>query len=293
MKLGHVQRHLFAQLSRKRMRLHRLSGQGQECRPRAFRRFTRDTTFNTDCQSQSRYAALDFGGCVNTGTTVFCDSISGVVVSWKPKAALLAFDLSDPTPELQVIEDSRCGGTWAMAPFADEEGNVYAMGDWSAGYYQVGVPSSIQTPACLLRVKPGADEFDPAYYVNLLDILDARAVRNAFAMADGHLLLSIWPNSVPAPTKEQIQANLEIFYDMDQFRYVVLNVKTLQATPVTDLGEGGAGSATPLVIDNRTFLQVYVGENSADLYEVKTDGTATKIIEAGPNSDFEMIGRVR
>jgi hypothetical protein len=211
------------------------------------------------------------------------------------KAAVLTFDATVVAPELQIIEDDRCGGTWTMKPFADEEGNVYAMGDWNSGYYQVGVPDPVSKPACLLRIKPGATEFDPDYYVDLLAALDAQAVRNAFSMANGKLLLSILPNGVEPPSQAAIAADPWAYYSIAQFRYVVLDLKTLEVTPVAALGEVAAGSATPLALDGRAFLQIYDGgENSgANLYEITAEGEANKIVNAGANTDFDMIGRVR
>lgn len=208
------------------------------------------------------------------------------------QAAVVTFDADDPAPDLELITDDRCGGTWAMAPFSDADGNVYVMGDWNAGYYQAGVLDPVTKSACLLRIKPGASEFDPDYYVDLLDALDARAVRNAFAMAGGKILVSIWPKSAPALSTDAIEADPWAYYGLQSFRYVVLDLETLEVTPVTDLGEVAAGSATPLNVDDRSFLQIY-GEDSADLYEVTPDGRAKKIVNAGLNGDFDMIGRVR
>lgn len=207
-------------------------------------------------------------------------------------AAVVAFDVDDPTPELELIEDDRCGGTWAMAPFSDGDGNVYVMGDWNAGFYQIGVLEPVQTPACLLRIPKGKSEFDPDYYVNLLDTLDAKAVRNAFAMSGGKLLVSILPTSDAGLSEAEIEADPWAFYSIDRFRYVVLDLATLDVTPVGGLGQVRAGSATPLELDGRTFLQVY-DEGSANLYEVTDDGEAHLIVNAGPNGDFSMIGRIR
>jgi hypothetical protein len=209
-----------------------------------------------------------------------------------PKTALLTFDATDPTPEITAIEDDRCGGSWAMAPFADEGGNVYMMGEWYAGRFQAGILEPQTKPACLLRVKPGADVFDPDYYVDLLSTLDAQAVRGAWAMADGHLLVNILPNSAPKLTKEEIMMEPEAYGMLDTFEYVVLNLETLEAKKVSSLGSAPAGSATPLTIDNRTFIQRYDADYNGTIFEVRTDGTSEKILEAG-SGDFDMIGRVR
>jgi hypothetical protein len=61
-------------------------------------------------------------------------------------AAVLTFDATDPTPELKVIEDDRCGGTWAMAPFEDRDGNVYVMCEWNSGFFQAGTHTPKSAP---------------------------------------------------------------------------------------------------------------------------------------------------
>jgi hypothetical protein len=209
------------------------------------------------------------------------------------RAAVVTFDVTDPTPELQVIEDERCGGTWAMSPFEDRNGNVYVMGEWSGGFYQVGILEPKTTPACLLRLEPGADAFDPDYHVDLLTVLDAQAIRNAFAMADRHLLLNYLPTDAPKLSEDAILADPYAYYAVTDFQYAVLDLETLTVTPVASLPPTRGGSATPLSIDDRTFIQIYDDEETATLYEVKTDGSTEKILEATSGSDFDMIGRVR
>lgn len=209
------------------------------------------------------------------------------------RAAVLAFDVKDSTPQLDLIEDDRCGGTWAMAPFADDTGNVYVMGDWNGGYYQAGVVAPVSEPACLLRVKPGAKKFDPDYYVDLLEVLDAKAVRNAFSMAGGKLLLNILPAAAAGVSQEEIEEDPWAYYSLQEFRYVVLDLESLEVTPVAALGDVAAGSATQLRVDDRSFLQIYDETRSANLYEIRGDGSAKKIVFAGSNADFDMIGRVR
>jgi hypothetical protein len=209
------------------------------------------------------------------------------------RAALIRFDVDDPTPKLDVIEDDRCGGTWMMAPFADDKGNVYAMGDYNAGYYQAGVLDPVDKPACLLRIKPGQDEFDPDYYVDLLEVLNAKAVRNAFAMADGKILMSILPKDSQGVSENEIKADPWAYYSIKTFRYVVLDLKTLAVTQVEELGDVAAGSASQLRVDDRALLQIYDADRTASIYEISADGTVNKIIAANSGGDFDMIGRVR
>lgn len=210
-------------------------------------------------------------------------------------AALVTFDASTPTPTLQLMEDERCGGTYVMAPFADAQGNVYAMGEAYAGYFQAGVPGAMRAPACLLRVKPGADHFDPDYYVDLLSATNAQAIRNAFPMANNRILLNILPASATPITEAAFQDDSWAYYSLLEFTYVVIDVETLAVTPVTALPPAAAGNSTPLALDGRTFIQVYPQgrDFGAHLYDIGVDGSVTKVIEAGSSGDFSMIGRVR
>lgn len=210
------------------------------------------------------------------------------------RAALVTFETNSPSPTLRVLEDDRCGGTYAMTPFADAAGNVYAMGDWQGGYFDVGILAS-RPPACLLRVQPGANEFDPDFYVNLLEVAQAKAIRNAFPMAGGRILLNILPKDAPGVMQEEFNADPWAYYELTGFTYVVLDVETLEVTPVQDLAPAGAGNSTPLAMDGRNFIQVYPEgrDFGAHLYEVSADGEIAKIIEAGSAGDFSMIGRVR
>jgi hypothetical protein len=213
-----------------------------------------------------------------------------------PKVAVLSFDVREDEPEVEIIEDDRCGASTSTAPFADEEGNVYILGDWFAGLAQVGVSPAAPNPACLLRIKPDAREFDPDYYVDLLDVSGANAVHAGFHMGGNKLLLNIWPESEPAPTEEEITADPDVFWS-GTFEFTVLDLETGDATLVSDLEPAGAGNMTPLRLDGVNYVQAYErGDDDsyeAHLFEVKQDASAQKVLSAGLNGDFEMIGRLR
>lgn len=235
---------------------------------------------------------------------VFPTSVGGRAfysVSWAnfdtlevhPGAAVLTFDTSTPTPELRLIEDDRCGGSYVMSPFADDEGNVYVAGDWVGGFFQAGVPGSARAPACLLRLPSGAQAFDPDYHVDLLAATGAQAIRTAFALPGGRLLLNVLPAGAATVSEEQFQENPLAWYELTAFTYVVLDLETLSVTPVTAFPPAAAGNASPLGFDGRRFIQVYPEGGEAELYEVGADASATRVIGAGANGDFSMIGRVR
>lgn len=212
-------------------------------------------------------------------------------------AAVAVFDGSVDSPNLEIIEDDRCGTNSGMQPFADEDGNVYAGGNWYSGWHQAGTPELAPNPACLLRIKPGEDEFDPDYYVDLLEATDSRAVRFARGMEDGKMLLSVWRNSEPALTQEEREEDPQAYWSTLVWSYVILDVDTLEMTSV-DIPTAGAGNQTPLSLEGKTLVQAYEdgptdNESGATLYRVGLDGSVEELLSAGPGGDFAMVSRLR
>jgi hypothetical protein len=212
-------------------------------------------------------------------------------------AAVVTFDATVDDPEVSVIEDDRCGVTSAVTPFADADGNVYVVGDWSSGLAQIGGAKPAPNPACLLRINAGRDAFDPDYYVDLLEAASARALYGAYGMAGGRkLLLNYWPDREAPPTPEAIAEDPYAYYSFTGFRYAVLDLATLESTVVSAIPPAGAGNNTPLILDGVNLIQVYPEGSrtvGADLFAIGEDGSATKVLEAGASGDFEMVGRLQ
>jgi len=82
-------------------------------------------------------------------------------------AALLSFPSSADAPNIDVLEDARCGITSSVAPFADERGDVFFAGDWyigtSASTRSVSAPGRPPTRPCLLRVSAATSGADPDF----------------------------------------------------------------------------------------------------------------------------------
>jgi hypothetical protein len=215
------------------------------------------------------------------------------------KAALLSFPSSADAPEIEVLEDARCGITSSVAPFADERGDVYFAGDWYIGFNQIGVSrGQATTPACLLRVSAATGGVDPDFYVDLLRAADARAITSAFYLGEGRWLMNVWPSSVPPPSAAEIEAEPEAYFSAASFEYVVIvDLQTGTRIPVSGLSRGTYGGLTPMYLDGVPFVQLFPnesgGETGALLYEVKPSGEARRVLQAGSNGDFEFIGRLR
>jgi hypothetical protein len=212
-------------------------------------------------------------------------------------AAVAMIDGSREAASLEVVEDGRCGVNSGIQPFADAEGRVYAGGNWYSGWHQVGTPELAPNPACLLRLQAGAAAFDPDYYVDLLAATSSRAVSSARGMGDGKMLLNVWPESAPAPSLEQRQEDPQAFWDALVWTYVILDVETLELTPV-DIPPAGAGNQTPLTLEGDTLVQVYedgrtTNQRGATLYRVNPDGSVQRLLAAGTGGDFAMVSRLR
>jgi hypothetical protein len=214
------------------------------------------------------------------------------------KAALLSFQSDEDQPGLQVLEDDRCGITSSVAPFIDERGDVYFAGDWYIGLHQIGLSSrQAATPACLLRVSAATGAVDPDFYVDLLRAADARALTAAFYLGEGKWLMNVWPNSVPAPTPTELEANPDAYLSAQSFEYVVI-VDLVNGTriPVSGLPRGSYGGLTPMFMDGLPLIQTFhadSGDTGAQLYEVKPTGETRQLLQAGRNGDFELVGRLR
>lgn len=74
----------------------------------------------------------------------------------------------DSDEPLRILRDDRAVS--ADSSFADDEGNFYALADGSAGYFSLVYGQTIQPR--LIRVRPGAEEVDPDYLLDLGELLD-------------------------------------------------------------------------------------------------------------------------
>jgi hypothetical protein len=137
----------------------------------------------------------------------------------------------------------------------------------------------------------------PALEARLYDaipVLDHGFVRVIDYMGDDAAIVQAVRHGGSGVTQAAFDMDPWAWYDVTSFQLVILNLNDLSLTPVS-LPPAAAMSSIPLSMDGRTFVQVYPNgsDAGAHLYEVKTDGSVMKIVEAGSGSDFSMIGRVR
>lgn len=123
-----------------------------------------------------------------TGLHVVGDRIF-VPFAWTREAAfeivptLNVLVLDRETGDLErILEDDRCVG--AGGGFATANGDFYVIGDSVDGRYDAFGDNDLPPP-CLLRIRSGASDFDPDYYVNMLEAMETEAVGHLIGLPDG------------------------------------------------------------------------------------------------------------
>ena len=119
--------------------------------------------------------------------------------------------LSASTGELlSVAEDDRCAA--AGGAFVGPEGDLYVLGDNGAGAYSVFGDNDLGPP-CLVRIRAGADDFDPDYYVDMRSLTGAgevaRIVGRGAAAAGPHALNAGARAGARGPRTGPVQEDVE------------------------------------------------------------------------------------
>jgi hypothetical protein len=201
--------------------------------------------------------------------------------------ALASFPTSPAAPVFaEPVVDTRCKVNDGF-PFLDAAKNIYVvgLGSWAPELGQE------RDPSCVVRIRPGATNFDPEYFLDLLAVVGARDIATSWPMAVGSkLLVQYWPESVPAPAAD------EEWWERSVLELAVVDLAAKTSVRVTGVKPGTSMSYFSLELDGERYVQVYdlTGDLSdSTLYRVTPNGAAEVVVKAGPNSDFQNLGRVR
>jgi hypothetical protein len=77
---------------------------------------------------------------------------------------------------------------------------------------------------------------------------------------------------------------------------VIVDLANGTRIPVSGLPRGSYGGLTPMFMDGLPLIQTFqgdAGDTGSLLYEVKPTGEARRLLQAGRNGDFELVGRLR
>lgn len=199
-------------------------------------------------------------------------------VDWMDRANLRTYDkaavglVRDDTEDepVMLVEDDRCAGVYET--FVDDQGDLYAMGTASGGYFGLyGQEPAALPPACALRIKAGEAAFDPDFYVDLEAATGTEAVYGAWHIG-GHkmLVLGLAGDTVPEAADYLSQAIFDPY---------LLDLDTGEATPMEGLPSAGGKSYREHHYQGTLYYQVYTevdGVAAVDVYAVPLDGTPYK-----------------
>lgn len=201
-----------------------------------------------------------------------------VPVSWTnqttadyvPAVAVAILDLNDPT-ELTVLEDDRC--VISSDTFV-HDGAVYALGDGLYGLADLFSEGETVPPPCLVRWLPGADGFDPGYYLDLRELTGEPHVANAASRGDGTFVTQLYT----ADTDPSTLGPYDLL-DAPLWQRAVVDLETEEVT-LLDLEPAGV-SAAGWAVDgtylmtrhdarrNRSYLHRSEGTGAPELLNVE------------------------
>lgn len=221
-----------------------------------------------------------------------------IAVNWRnwdtydhvPGAALAWFDTALDAPTLNVIHEDRCAAS-IDAPFLDEAGNVYIMGDAALGFDVIANPKKSAQPQCARRVLAGQTQFDPSFFVDIQAATGSPGFRDSHPMGMDKVLFNLWAPSLKVA--DYAKASPSWYWELQPtFEYVILDMNSKVTTPVTGLPRAAAQFSTTLRVDGRNYVQSYRSDNGAVVSYVATDGSIVEVLDLGMGADIQYLGRL-
>ncbi|MEM8608789.1 MAG: DUF4374 domain-containing protein [Myxococcota bacterium] len=190
-----------------------------------------------------------------------------------PSVTVLVLDRQTGEP-LGIFEDDRCVG--AGGGFATENGDFYVLGDSHDGRFEVFGDNALPPP-CLLRIRSGADDFDPDYYVDMKEAMGAIAVGHMHGLPNGQAVTRVLAVDIdPAIVEDPFDLTFA-----EIWQWVTFNVADPSPTPL-DIPLS-ALPFSPYLVDGELYVP-REGETDSTLYRV--DGTRAI---AGPTVSGEYL----
>ena len=207
-------------------------------------------------------------------------------------AAIGVFDASESSPELRIIEDERCAST-VTTPFDGGDGYVYLFSDAALGFDALANPTRTEKALCVLRMRPGAGEFDPEFFLDLRQALASPGFYAAHPMKGGKLLVNVWAPDVDAEGVADPEDPMWYWDAPPYFEYAIVDLESGSAVPVPDITRAAVQWSITLRADGETYVQTYRDDQGSDLRHVDPDGRVTVVISNDAGTDIQYIGRVQ
>jgi hypothetical protein len=205
-------------------------------------------------------------------------------------AAMGVFDAS-MQPNFRIIEDERCAST-VTTPFDGGDGFVYLISDAALGFDALANPNRTQKTLCALRMRPGADEFDPDFFVDLGATLGTPGFYAAHPMEGGKLLVNTWAPDVNLEDVATPDDSGWYWSYPPYFEYAVVDLAAGTSTPVPDLGRAAVQWSLTLRVDGGTYVQTYRDDQGSDLSRVEPDGSVVRVLSNPSGTDVQYLGRI-
>lgn len=212
-----------------------------------------------------------------------------VPVSWTnqlnadyvPRVAVGILDLNDPTA-LTVIEDDRCVVTSDTFVY---DGAVYAVGDGLYGLADLFANGEEVPPPCLVRWRPGAETFDPDFYVDLRELTGEPHVAGAVSRGDGTFVTQVYTSDTDPSTLGPSE-----LLDDPSWQRAVVDLRATDVEVVEALEPAGI-SAPGWVVDDHYLLPRHdARRNRSSLYRLEgTDAPELLTVEG----ELFVVERVR
>lgn len=207
-------------------------------------------------------------------------------------AAIGVFDAAATEPELQLIEDDRCAST-VTTPFDGGDGFVYLVSDAALGFDALANPTRTEKALCVLRMRPGAGEFDPSFFVDLKGALESPGFYATHPMKDGKLLVNVWAPDVQLDSVATPNDSSWYWEFPPYFEYAIVDLEEGTSTPVPNLERAAVQWSLTLRVDGDTYVQTYRDDMGSNLHRVDLDGSVVNVLSNGPGTDVQYLGRVR
>jgi hypothetical protein len=192
-----------------------------------------------------------------------------------------------PSP-VTVLRDERAPG--AFMGFASDNGDFYALADGLGGSLALTGQQDVEPPT-LLRVRKGEDKIDEDYALDLGALIGTPGLQGLWPVSDTSFVVQAWASDVDP---DSVLESPDDVWSAPYFDWKLVDAESEEVRTIEGIERAAPYSLARFSVDGRSFLQRYLPTNDdsgrAELYEVKTDATATAVAET--SGEFWFLGRV-
>lgn len=194
---------------------------------------------------------------------------------------LAVIDLN-ATASPTIIEEDRCVA--GSSAFADGD-HVYVIADTFGGIAPT-VSDEEPPPPCLLRWQPGADSFDPDFYVDLAERTGYGAIASGLGRGDGTFVTQAYTSDVDRSTLGPVE-----LLQGPYWQYMVVEIDSDTATLVDDLEPASHSPSVWLVDGEYVVARTDDAIATSFLQSIDAQGRATELLTAP--GDLFWVDRIR